>query len=102
MKSLNKIRNRTAHNNVLYNISLKLDQYMKPFFRKNSDLKIEFHSNTLALYDMVKIIDKISNKNKSNWSLMRIFIDRTNKRIKNSVNIPTNSKGYIMKTMNFN
>ncbi|MDE6473445.1 MAG: Abi family protein, partial [Ureaplasma sp.] len=47
---LNRIRNRTAHNNVLYNVSIKLNNKMKSFFEINEDLRINFSSNSLRLF----------------------------------------------------
>ncbi|MDE5599872.1 MAG: Abi family protein, partial [Ureaplasma sp.] len=101
MTALNKVRNRTAHNNVLYNISIKLNYFMKPFFKKNFDLQISFHSNSICLYDIVKIIDKISNIDKGNRSLKTFFVEKTNEIIKLSKNIPEISKRHILNKMNF-
>lgn len=101
MVVLNRIRNRAAHNNVLYNVIIKLDQYMKYFFKINEDLRINFSSNSLKLYDIVKIINKISNKDKDHREIKKVFIEKTIKKIILSKNIPEISKIYILSKINF-
>lgn len=101
MEFLIKIRNMSAHGNVLYNLSFKINKKaIKPFIIRNN-LDIIVNSHGLRLYDVVKIIDKIGNKDKSKYSLKKIFDRKVREKIKNSKTIPNSSKNYILKKINW-
>lgn len=76
------------------------EKAIKPFIVKNN-LDIYPHSHGLRLYDVVKIIDKISNKDRSEYSLKKIFDKKIEEKIKNSKTIPDISKDYILKKLNW-
>lgn len=99
MESLNNIRNRCCHNNVVYKIKItKNNKNINNFLLSN---KISNkNSKSIKLIDFVKIIDSILFKNKKEATTFSKFNDYFNK-ILLSKNIPDVSKQEIKRIINY-
>ena len=88
-----------AHSKTIYNIKIKiLDSnvnFISDFILKN-DLKMKIKNKKLKLFDMVLIIEKISNKNIS-INLKLIFTKKIVKKIIESEFISNVAKDFILK-----
>ncbi|MDE5599545.1 MAG: Abi family protein [Ureaplasma sp.] len=94
MTIIKKIRNISAHNNVLYNIEIKVHGKYFKFILKTDVLEFNLDYNNLHLFNLAEIVDII--KNFSNESIINELSKITKKMIINSKFIPNESKEYIL------
>ena len=98
-KELNLLRNMCAHNKTIFNLKINLLDYnvnfISDFILKN-DLKMKIKNKKLKLFDMVLIIEKISNRNIS-INLKLIFTKKIVKKIIESEFISNVAKDFILK-----
>lgn len=93
-----KIRNRIAHNNPLYNLSI-LKNRKKQFnkFISNNNLNFKISNSGIKFYDFVKILSFILNS-----SFEKRFLKIYKKYIKNNKNISKIPKKFINNKLNIN
>lgn len=93
IKIIIKLRNRIAHNNVIYNLSTGTiyRQQVISFLVKN-DIKSKITNSSFKIYDITLILSKIQNKN-----LKKDFYLIYKENIRNNKNLNKKMKDYISK-----
>ncbi len=98
LRKINALRNRIAHNNVIYNTRFRSEQmmYMNFFIKNNINNKIK--SNELRVMDIAKIIDCFLNltNNKIEVRVLALY----KKEIENCSYFSDDAKSYIKTRMN--